>query len=99
MIFEELNLSREVLEGIKDTGFVTLTTVQEASLPLALAGKAWDNARHLVRPDGLHQWLVAEDPEPWVAASISVDEMILRTLGDHGLDRGFGGKLQFNEIH
>jgi ATP-dependent RNA helicase RhlB len=39
MIFEELNLSREVLEGIKDTGFVTLTAVQEASLPLALAGK------------------------------------------------------------
>jgi tetratricopeptide (TPR) repeat protein len=36
-----------------------------AAAPLSLAGKAWDNARHVVRPDGLHQWLVAEDPEPW----------------------------------
>ena len=36
-----------------------------AHAPGAFAGKAWDNLRHLVRPDGLHQWLLAEDPEPW----------------------------------
>ena len=27
--------------------------------------KAWDNFRHMLRPDGLHQLLVAEDPDPW----------------------------------
>jgi hypothetical protein len=35
------------------------------SHPGALVEKAWDNLRHVLRPDGLHQLLVAEDPDPW----------------------------------
>ncbi|MBI5696496.1 MAG: DEAD/DEAH box helicase [Nitrospirae bacterium] len=39
MTFDELNLSEEVLQGIRATGFTTLTAVQEAALPIALLGK------------------------------------------------------------
>jgi len=39
MRFDELNLSDEVLAGISDTGFTTLTPIQELALPLALSGR------------------------------------------------------------
>ncbi|HEY3346007.1 MAG TPA: DEAD/DEAH box helicase [Nitrospirota bacterium] len=39
MKFEELNLSEKVLAGIREAGFVSLTEVQEASLPLAMQGR------------------------------------------------------------
>jgi len=39
MTFDELNISEEVRQGIRDAGFTTLTPVQEAALPIALAGR------------------------------------------------------------
>ena len=39
MKFDELQLSEKVLTGIADAGFIHLTPVQEASLPLALSGR------------------------------------------------------------
>ena len=45
--------------------------------------KAWDNLRHVLRPDGLHQLLVAEDPEPWwwhAAGVVLGDGMLLLCL-------------------
>jgi ATP-dependent RNA helicase RhlB len=39
MRFDELNLSGEVLAGISDAGFATLTPIQELALPLALSGR------------------------------------------------------------
>ena len=38
MIFDELNLKEPVLQGIKDAGFIYLTPVQEATLPVSLSG-------------------------------------------------------------
>lgn len=39
MRFEDLPIPAPVLDGIRDTGFTECTPVQEAALPLALAGK------------------------------------------------------------
>jgi len=39
MKFNELGLTEEVQQGIRDTGFTELTPVQEAALPIALAGR------------------------------------------------------------
>ncbi|MCK5826018.1 MAG: DEAD/DEAH box helicase, partial [Desulfuromusa sp.] len=39
MKFSELNLPESVQQGVSDSGFETLTPVQEQSIPLALAGK------------------------------------------------------------
>jgi ATP-dependent RNA helicase RhlB len=39
MKFSELNLPESVQQGVVDSGFETLTPVQEESIPLALAGK------------------------------------------------------------
>ncbi len=39
MEFDQLNLRPEVLFGIKDAGFTSLTSVQEAALPVTLGGK------------------------------------------------------------
>src|SRR3990172_2819125 len=39
MTFEELNLSQEVLKGVRAAGFTSLTPVQQAALPIALAGR------------------------------------------------------------
>jgi ATP-dependent RNA helicase RhlB len=39
MDFASLDLPREVMEGIRDAGFVTATPIQESALPLALKGK------------------------------------------------------------
>jgi ATP-dependent RNA helicase RhlB len=39
MNFESLDLPPEVMQGIREAGFVTATPIQEAALPLALKGK------------------------------------------------------------
>ncbi len=39
MEFDQLNLRPEVLSGIKEAGFISLTPVQEAALPVTLSGK------------------------------------------------------------
>src|SRR5688572_27533982 len=39
MNFETLDLPPEVMQGIREAGFVTATPIQEAALPLALKGK------------------------------------------------------------
>jgi ATP-dependent RNA helicase RhlB len=39
MDFVSLDLPEAVMEGIRDAGFVTMTPIQEAALPLALRGK------------------------------------------------------------
>jgi ATP-dependent RNA helicase RhlB len=39
MQFEALDLPPEVMQGIREAGFVTATPIQEAALPLALKGK------------------------------------------------------------
>jgi ATP-dependent RNA helicase RhlB len=39
MNFAELELPPEVVQGIRDAGFVTATPIQESALPLALKGK------------------------------------------------------------
>jgi ATP-dependent RNA helicase RhlB len=39
MRFETLDLPSEVMQGIREAGFVTATAIQEAALPLALKGK------------------------------------------------------------
>jgi len=39
MTFEELDISKEVLQGTKDAGFTTLTPIQQAALPIALSGR------------------------------------------------------------
>ena len=39
MNFETLDLPPEVMQGIREAGFVTATAIQEAALPLALKGK------------------------------------------------------------
>jgi ATP-dependent RNA helicase RhlB len=39
MQFESLDLPPEVMQGIREAGFVTATPIQEAALPLALKGK------------------------------------------------------------
>ena len=39
MDFESLDLPPEVMQGIRDAGFVTTTPIQESALPLALKGK------------------------------------------------------------
>jgi len=39
MQFETLDLPPEVMQGIREAGFVTATPIQEAALPLALKGK------------------------------------------------------------
>ena len=39
MQFESLDLPQEVMDGIREAGFVTATPIQEAALPLALKGK------------------------------------------------------------
>jgi ATP-dependent RNA helicase RhlB len=39
MNFETLDLPPEVMQGIREAGFVTVTAIQEVALPLALKGK------------------------------------------------------------
>src|SRR6266849_8416345 len=39
MNFETLDLPPEVMQGVREAGFVTATAIQEATLPLALKGK------------------------------------------------------------
>jgi len=39
MEFSTLDLPAEVMDGIREAGFVTATPIQEAALPLALRGK------------------------------------------------------------
>ena len=39
MNFDSLDLPPEVMQGIREAGFVTATPIQEAALPLALKGK------------------------------------------------------------
>src|SRR2546422_10396228 len=39
MAFASLELPPEVMQGIRDAGFITMTPIQEGALPLALKGK------------------------------------------------------------
>ena len=39
MSFDELGLSREVLEAIEESGYTTPTPIQEKGIPLVLAGR------------------------------------------------------------
>jgi tetratricopeptide (TPR) repeat protein len=62
---QKRSLAEAKAPGERRARALSFAVANIASSPLALLAKAWDNARHLVRPDGLHQWLVAEDPEAW----------------------------------